>query len=822
MPASTKCEFCDKRGLPLLLVRDAVVPVGAGAPVAKGPQIALPPAVAHYTKRLLRSGYVNVYDEARRRWDCYFVTPEALFYKLTLTSILGPALTPSRPFNCTIEGHREAAGCITISDPANATSVWIGFSDTLWTPAVRQANEDREFRKRHMVEVDVRRAMAGASGPHGSINQVEETVAEYALPSPRIKPIIDASPFLYCARFGCAEKLVKQCEQIRPGKGLIITLPDPAGIVQEIAFLMTHLLEAFIAENPTNQRNLAASAGIDQIKTSIMSRAELEEIEAARAAAAKMEAVNPLGNVLLESTRDRTASVRNITADELDRANASAWPKYEEKFDDAARKKWRTEFDVKLKSFDEKSIAPLAQRHVEWFKSVTFTDYFECNYDPSSALCGVVYTNLVTSCLAGTQDKACCDKLYTELLQGNFQDKKNVLLRASIFNQSALAESIEDASKVAFDIRDIPWDNVFSVYRAAMEAVDENAGNALALYIAQVSGPVARILGKVVDGRPGFHKTLMMLGVISGDPVTVLDISGKRSQFVRHLTKQMILASGAAVSENQLRKAVSLELERLQIRGVRVEGTRKLRWVVTVDKATLAGLTAGMSRGAQQAQLTSSLRTVDQLESLRLERWRAVINTKVRWGVVSAILQTVCLTKLYEDEEASLANERKDSRWRRIAGVTGLVGATCEVIGKVLASRTQQGLRFGQYLASLSATALMFIGKVTGMAAGLVFAALDLAKAHEVRKEGGSGLLVAAYVASAVLGLGVTIAILSGVAFPVILVIVALLVLVGLLIEFIKDDPLQDWLERCPWGVLPNQRYLNMKVEQEQLVQAFK
>lgn len=822
MLASKKCEFCDKRGLPLLLVRDAVIPARSGAPETKGPPIALPPTTAHYTKRLLRSGYVNVYDEARQRWDCYFVTPEALLYKLSLTSILAPLLTQTGPFNCTIEGHREAAGCITISDPANATSVWIGFSDTLWTPNVRKANEDRELRRRHMVEVDVRSIMAGKSGLHEPIRQVEAVVAEYALPSPRIKPLIDASPFRYCACFGGGEKLVKEFESIRAGKGLIVTVPDPAGIVQELAFLMTHLLEAFIAKNPTDQRNLAASAGIDQIKASIVGKAETEEIEAARMAASRMEAINPLGHVLSESTRNKTSNVREVTAAELDRATTSAWSKYGRKFDDAALQKWRAEFDAKLKAFDEQSIALLALRHVEWFKSAAFTDYLEFNYDPSNALCGVAYTNVVTRCIAGTQDKACCSKLYVELLQGNFQDKKNVLLRASILNQSAVAESIEEASKIALDSRQIPWDSLFEVYKAAMEALDDNSTNGLALYLAQISGPVARILGKVVDGRPGFHKTLMMLGFISGDAVTVFEINGKRSQFVRYLAKQMIRTSGAVISENQLRAAVSLELERLQIRGMRVEGSRKLRWVVSADRANIENLPSGMSRVAQETQLKSSLRSVEQLESLRLERWRSVINQKVRWGVVTAILQTVCLTKIYEDEEMGLANERQDARWRRIAGISGLVGTTCEVIGNALESRVQQGLRFGREFISLAAKALKFIGRVAGAAAGMILAALDTAKAFEASEEGGSGLLIAAYLTSGIGGLCLTVAIFFGAAFPVIVALVALLVAVGIFIEFIKDDPLQDWLERCPWGVLPNQRYLNMKIEQEQLAQAFK
>lgn len=615
---------------------------------------------------------------------------------------------------------------------------------------------------------------------------------------------------------------MKEFEGIQAGKGLIVTVPDPAGIIQELAFLMTHLLESFLAKNPTDQRNLAASAGIDQIKSSIIGRAETEEIEAARMAASKMEAINPLGHVLSESTRNKTANVREVTADELDRATASAWSKYDRKFDDAARQRWRVEFNAKLKVFDEQSIAPLALRHVEWFRSAAFTDYFEINYDPSNALCGVAYTNVVTSCLAGTQDKACCNKLYVELLHGNFQDKKNVLLRASILNQSAVAESIEESSKIALDSRQIPWDSLLEVYKAAMEALDDNSTNGLALYIAQISGPVARVLGKVVDGRPGFHKTLMMLGFISGDAVTVFEISGKRSQFVRYLAKQMIRTSGAVISENQLRVAVSLEMQRLQIRGMRVEGSRKLRWVVSVDRASIGSLAGNMSRAAQEAQLKSSLRSVEQLESLRLERWRSVINQKVRWGVVTAILQAVCLTKVYEDEEDSLANEKRDARWRRIAGVSGLVGTTCEIIGNALESRAQQGLRFGRTFISLSAKALTHIGRAVGAVAGLILAALDISKAFETRKEGGDGLLFAAYVTSGILGIGLAVAMFFGATFPVILILVALLVVVGIVIEFMKDDPLQDWLERCPWGALRNQRYPDMKVEQEQFAQAFK
>jgi hypothetical protein len=109
-----KCEFCDKRGLPLLLVRDAVASNGTGAPRAPDLPIKLGEKAAYYSKRLVRSGYVYLYDEARKRWECYFVTAEGYFFKLMETPGVAPVM-PAKPFNCPDEGHRAVASCITIA-----------------------------------------------------------------------------------------------------------------------------------------------------------------------------------------------------------------------------------------------------------------------------------------------------------------------------------------------------------------------------------------------------------------------------------------------------------------------------------------------------------------------------------------------------------------------------------------------------------------------------------------------------------------------------------------------------------------------------------
>lgn len=87
-----KCEFCDKKGLPLLLVRDAIAAAGSSAPLSPALPIELGASAAYYTKRLLRSGYVNVYDEARKRWEEYFITPDGYLFKLLHT----PGCYPGR------------------------------------------------------------------------------------------------------------------------------------------------------------------------------------------------------------------------------------------------------------------------------------------------------------------------------------------------------------------------------------------------------------------------------------------------------------------------------------------------------------------------------------------------------------------------------------------------------------------------------------------------------------------------------------------------------------------------------------------------------
>ncbi|MFC3461205.1 T6SS effector BTH_I2691 family protein [Massilia haematophila] len=825
MTTSTRCDFCDKRGLPLLLVRDAVAPAGAGAPLAPSLPIELAPTAAHYTKRLLRSGYVNVYDEARRRWEAYFVTADGYFFKLLQTSGVAPVV-PAKPFNCADEGHRAVASCITISDPKNASKVWIGFSDVLWTDAVRKANDDPTYRKRHMVEIDVQSAIKGKQAPHRPMAQVTAVVAEYAMAPKDAKFAFSASPFNFDTRYGRAESLVRECNALAREKGLIVTLPDPAGITQELALLMECKIKSFISKNPVDQRNLAASAAIDRIEEAYRKSFEDTEIATTEQLADEQITENPFGHLFSASTREKTERLREVTSNQLDRASNDGWKKYASKFDNKSRQAWLKPFSQRFETFNKDYIAPLALSHATWMKAQALAAYFECNYDVHSVDSGTVYTMVVTQCVTATQDKQACSRLYEEWLGGDVADKENILLRAMIGNQKINEEAVKAAITVSADLRQIPWDNIFAAYNTAGARLAAGAQDAAARLIVQIGGPLARIFNKVLDGSAGFRAAIMATGLVSGHPVIFIEVTGSRKEFRKLAIRELLRASGQTVSNKVLGKAVAAELKRQQIRGVRLGGNTRMRFALNLDQLTLRSIPSGLSQQQIANHLVSSFRTVEALENINLNRWRSVINQEMGSGIVAAILQAITLTKLLVDKEKSLANEKGDASGRVEAGMCAIAGSTSEVLGNFLKNRALLGMRFGQGLVASMGRYTAIIGRVTGLGGSLYMAFLDAEKYTEARNENQPGLAWL-YGASAISGLALASvlfypAILGAAAIPVIGLLILLCVGIGLLIENLKDNPIQDWLERCPWGMLSSQRYPDMATEQAQLLLALK
>lgn len=817
-----KCEFCDKRGLPLMLVRDAVVPADAGAPLGPQLPIEVPAHAAHYTKRLLRSGYVNVYDEARKRWDAYFVTPDGYFFKMTVTPGVIP-VKPEKPFNCPDEGHGAVAGLITVPDPKNATKVWIGFSNVIWTPAVRKQNEDPAWRKRHMVSIDVKAALAGAPVAHcRPMSQLAAVVAEYAMDKTKALESFKWNPGTFASRHGRADRVRKACDAIRPGTALIVTVPDPVGITQELALLMKRNLDYF-AQDPVRKRHLAANAAIATIRTGVRERAMLMEKAGAEDLANQQMQYNWLLLMLSERARKEQEELRTTTPAEAKRAADNEWLRYTAKYDEPARKKWEEQYYESLAAYDAKWVGPLALAHANWMKSRELADYFGCNYDTGNIHSGAVYTSVFTQCAAGTQDKKACIDLYEKWIEGDVADTRNLLLRAMLLNQESLASAVAKATTVSFDLKSIPWDNLIGAFGESIEALKKDADAVIAGFIVMLGGPIASMLGKIIDGKFGVRGAIMALGMMAGHPIIKLEITDKRMNFRAMAARELISRSGLALDQKKMSAAVGAELKLQEITGVKLEGSRRTTWLVFIDKE-ITGMPAGLSDAEQYKWVTAHIRTADAVEKLNTQRFRTLVPKEVRFGMVGLMLQTASLMKLLADDGKALAHTAVDARARLCAGIAALAATTGDILGNAWLGAAK--LKFGAGYESARLTKFLGAVKWLGVIGGLTVAGLDYYQAVQAFQEGQTGLAWL-YLGSATLGIGLTITlafpmIAGAAAIPIIGILFLLVVTIAIIIEYMKDNPIQDWLERCTWGILPLQRYKDETEEQAQFQLAIK
>lgn len=822
MSDNKTCEFCDKRGVPILPLRYAVVPAGAGAPQATGPSIALPGQAAHYTRRLLRSGYLYVYDEARDRWEAYYVTPQAYFFKLMQTPGIPPVI-PDKPFDCPDEGHRAVASCITIPDAKRATKVWLGFSDVQWTDAVRAKHADAAHRKRHMRCVDVKAFAASVDARHCiGVHTVDQHVAEYMLDKTAAAKAFGWSPFQVDPRKDRTERLIHECERLHPGKGFAVTLEDPVGIASELGALMQRNLDLFVNAK-ARKRELAVSSAITQIEAAVREQAMVAEENAAEEMA--NEQLGQLGiGVFFKSFRDRRLKeieeLRTVTPEEAKRAGDHAWKRYADKFDDAARRKWQAEFDAALKSYDAQFIAPLATSHVQWMRSAPTAAYFECCFDPDNVHSGAVYAKSVQLCIGSTQDKGACFDLYSKWLNGDVSDKKNLILGALTLNLDKTRQEIGKAATVSIDPRVLPWDGLIGNFGKATERIAEGHPDLLGRLIVQLGGPITKLLSEAADG-PVRH-AVMALGMVSGQPIVKVAVTGGKKAFRAMLIRELVKVSGQPLNQRQMERAVAAELRRLEIRGMKLEGTEKKQFLLMVDPDQAAAMPKNLTPQGRAQWLASSIRTPEQVEALNLSSWRAKVSNPavgvVRgsvpfvFGAVAALLQYAAYQKLTEDDGKAMGHEKNEAAWRLRAGVGALAGTITELVGTGLGKVAVVVPRFGQGL-RLTGSVFGVAGKAVGIGGALIMAVWDFKQFSSNRKEGNDAVAWA-YLGSAVLGGLAAVALLIGWT-GIGLILVGLLMAVAVLIEYIKDNKVQDWLERCVWGKL--QHYPDEETEMREL-----
>lgn len=283
------CRVCQRSGLPIMPLRYAVTRTDgsdqAGQP--PGPEVpgniedanlaATPlPEGQRYTLRLLRAGYLYVFNELRGRWMGYVVTEKGyLIEYVNLPQDEVMAIDPENPqpidgrlqppadeqeFACAANpDHAYPGRCIMIPNADRADGIYLALSDVAWTKRVWKEHATNENGRRDaMRRISLAEWRGGSAQYADMLNKIEDYVAEanyYWTPFHRIgtsgtsgNHVGTAFGFSLFPLDGIQDRVEglqrwanKQAEPLGMSP-MLVGLEDPVGIASDIASLMRERL----------------------------------------------------------------------------------------------------------------------------------------------------------------------------------------------------------------------------------------------------------------------------------------------------------------------------------------------------------------------------------------------------------------------------------------------------------------------------------------------------------------------------------------------------------------------------------------------------
>jgi len=853
------CDLCNRTGLAILPVRASVVRASSKAPklpASLQPNIQLG-NLASYTARLMRAGFIYVFDERWSSWDKYLVTADGYLMKMpsATTNTVAAHYVVREP--CTDNEGQGIASCISVWDPKNkskpATKIWVGFSDAEWTAADLQRHASADFRNRHMTEFNVAAWMAGNTSQPGAkpIEQVGALVAEYHTGDARQF----TSPYKYNARVGQAHTLpVVAKNNSSPDKskqvhGAILMLKDPAGVTAEVGALALTSYNAFMSQ-ADRARKAAVSSAIQSLKPAVAEGAGMDLFIKAYQQDDLADQESG-GFHILNSALD-------ITKKQVDETCSRAWKGYLDDYNEAARAQWQNEFDAELTAFSQNTLTPLAKIHVKWMASDWLKNYMQCTHDPASPEAGMVYVAVLDSCIQGMEMFGPCLQQYTNWLdQGNLgggtETEGNLLSRALVMNQNNMAQGITKSAKEGGKWNTLPWDTLFDSMNAALEKVAQGHPDVLGNFLASIGHSVSNIVQKAAD--TGVRHTLVTLGVVSKRPVVELNFSGTYREFREFLINQVMKtanvqakAVGAKTvkSTNIFRKAMAETakgfakakgflaeaetdngilptMEYLSTREqpmMESKGSVQLHIVAGIDVDELNHVLEkkGGTYAEKAQEIAKTVRTTEQLKKLELEAWHKKINVagamrKIGKGVplvgnlLSGFCQiSMCVTFGKKLTETSKAAGYAENGARLTSATLGLAATGAEIIIKGTWSLTKVRLSAGgavlqeetaETMEARLAPAAKWLG-IAGIAIGVL---ADIAAAYEAYEAHNIPLAITKAV-SAAAGIVLIVSILKRV--PVLGFIAGIFLFGAAIVETLLPEPIETWLKGCCFGIKPD------------------
>ena len=625
------CKLCNRKGLLILPTRYAIAPKASKAPILDDDTfkatpngfsyISLDPDT-HYTQRLMRAGYLYVYDETKKGfkknketgtfeqvpdpWQSYVINDKG--FLMPYSPWAESPLSTEDNVPCDPWENEMLARCITIEKPNEPRPIWIGFSDTIWTQNVFEKNE-RAIRDKgkseHMRKLDIAALWGGGAHPHAcSIEQCDKHVAEMSFSSSldpsevvkgqKITDLFDFSPSpLAVPTTACnLEAMAKACGMknlnypldknmkdeiiknyslfvkngehtemphleipaefqsggkdslIRAAKRLlkddwkkaaIVALDDPVGIVKDLAIYINSSRIKHYAKVITKERErkIAIAGVLECLRDGIKRQArdklehdselyiyqdanrmratmgqgggssnypEIRKVGQHTPPAFPYEDINSHHRAIAQGIRKNPDKVKEYLDD--------AWSKYEDKLiEKGAIEKTKENHKADIEQFDQGYTIPLCKAFVAWLNSPIFISTMDNNHDTSDMCNGVCYANIVSLCMATTQEFAPILAEIERQLSADALDKTNVLSRALVYNQDMLAEEVRIAISESKSI---------TVQSAIAEGTEEGEIISQWKFWSKVLGRVEKAVKETLKGSPADLAEIREAGATKG------------------------------------------------------------------------------------------------------------------------------------------------------------------------------------------------------------------------------------------------------------------------------------------------------------------
>ncbi|MGQ7246799.1 T6SS effector BTH_I2691 family protein [Halomonas sp. V046] len=742
--------------------------------------------------------------------------------------------------------------------------------------------EGTEIRRRdHMRKVSLAEWRGGSADHAAAMSELESRVAEShyqwsplsqcSVSGAAEGEIAPSSPFGHSrvdlnGLLGHTGGLMQWAdEQVEPlsAPAMMIAVDDPVGVAADLADLMRVRLQEFMNQDDW-QRPLAISALIDSLQEAIRNQAEVSTIRAEQQKA--VDRVTPGHGMLardggldlrnhharqLENNNDyrrrweqrlkdaKQEAVDGLSGEDLDTAADDAWEKYESKLEDGQPRQWRENvYQRALAEYDQNHLVPLARAHQAWLRGEAMFRSFACNHDDADAESGVGYIQALLLCIQDTQENQICFDNYQAWLEASTADGTNLLQRALVHNQQSVLDAFTGVDTSSPDIPYDKWASLIGLYNSSLKHLESDGKNLVAQLVVAVGGPIMLILNKVID--TGLERLVVFLGVIGGSPIKMVRHTGTVSDALDAMVNMMKKLNPEALGDVD----AQLLKRRLEIRsrgqrrevalGRNSQGQPVQQVRMRVDRLALIDIEGELGDRQSINRAANALLEMDEWPTNQVARYKAIFDTNARLAVVGLIFQVFSSYQLTKKLDDSMDHKRTENNWRNFSSW----GAVVAGVGNIMHDGIEKGAGSGyRRLAELANKSWVkrFGGfsRALGFGAAVIMSAFDVY--HTVRElRSGNVGMAGLYLTSAFSGVGAALLLggylgagfttfgifLSATGIGVVLVLVG--IGIALLIGFLENDAIQEWMNRCAFGKLKNERYGELGIELSQFEMAMK